>query len=555
MEELKLFGEEYCLKQQIINDAYLRNNFKMLAKKTMKDFDPFYTEAVKNWKNLYDYGYGLWAKGIEYVADDIIKIFSAYEIYDITEEVLNSSIEDNSLFIKIFDEYCDLIEEIDEDQKKQDQYRRLRKESRTKFYGGGFGIGGAVKGAVKAGTINMVTGTAHDIVNIAGKGLSSADASSKRNKLFLEYRDKLPSALKYDIEVFLCNFVEKKLMAENACPFEPISNVSKAEAQIIFENLKKTQNNDELSCKMAYKLLCTDPSNTEYYIYLADRFPNERQNIVKLAMLLYLDVSEILKNELQGIINKYPCDNEENAKILKNELLKFMSKYDIKKLDYLDQVNEYLKQKDIEARTFNDVTYETRKQKQKASLDFEDLYSKCSKLEYKNEKQCRELKDEICKSEYNYTPQVKDEFIKKIDDRIDQIWSYEDRNILNSLLIGVQADSEQKKKECIEYIKERGRTQEKQKYIDAIEALTPENIKKAKKHLNHRTQSNFILYIWNWLSIIPVILCWSKAWWLGLVAGFIAIMFWGYMENKYKDEKNMWDLLTVGGIAVNPVLR
>ena len=107
MVELKLFGEEYCLKQQIINDAYLRNNFKMLAQKTMKDFDPFYTEAVKNWKNLYDYGYGLWAKGIEYVADDIIKIFSAYEIYDITEEVLNSSIEDNSLFIKIFDEYCD----------------------------------------------------------------------------------------------------------------------------------------------------------------------------------------------------------------------------------------------------------------------------------------------------------------------------------------------------------------------------------------------------------------------------------------------------------------
>lgn len=427
MVELELFGEKYYLKQQIINDASLKRDFKRLAKKVMENFEPLYAQTVNSWKNLYDYGYGLWAEGIEYIADDIIKFFSIYEIYDITEEVLKSSIDDNSLFIKIFDEYCDLIEEIDEDQKKQDQYRRLRKESRTKFYGGGFGIGGAVKGAVKAGAINMVTGTAHDIVNVAGKGLSSVDASSKRNKLFLEYRDKLPSALKYDIEVLLFNFVEKKLIAKNACQFEPISNTSKAEAQRIFENLKKAQNNDELSCKMAYKLLCTDPSNTEYYIYLADRFQNEKQNIVKLAMLLYLDVSEILKNELQGIINKYPCDNEENAKILKNELVKFMSTYDIKKLDYLDQVNEYLKQKDIEARTFNDVTYETRKQKQKASLDFEDLYSKCSKLEYKNEKQCRELKDEICKSEYNYTPQVKDEFIKKIDDRIDQIWSYEDR--------------------------------------------------------------------------------------------------------------------------------
>ena len=109
--------------------------------------------------------------------------------------------------------------------------------------------------------------------------------------------------------------------------------------------------------------------------------------------------------------------------------------------------------------------------------------------------------------------------------------------ILNSLLIELQLGDEQKKKECIEYIIEKGRTQEKQKYIDAIEALTPENIKKAKEYLQHQRTSKFKLYIWNWISIIPVVICWNAKWWLGIIAGFIALTFLGGAMNKYEEEK------------------
>ena len=105
------------------------------------------------------------------ISDIIIKYFSDYDIYDITDEVLSSGILENSLYMQILDEYCDLIEEIEADQKRLDEYRRMRKETRTKFYGGGFGISGAIKGAMKAGAMNMVTGAAHDIANAAGKGI------------------------------------------------------------------------------------------------------------------------------------------------------------------------------------------------------------------------------------------------------------------------------------------------------------------------------------------------------------------------------------------------
>ena len=525
MAELNLFGQRYNLSQEIINDLKLKHFFKNLSVKAMSEFKPLYDDEIQSWKCLYDYGHELWFKGIQYISDIIIKYFSDYDIYDITDEVLSSGILENSLYMQILDEYCDLIEEIEADQ----------------------------KGAMKAGAMNMVTGAAHDIANAAGKGISSAEASSKRNNIFLQYKDKFPIALKYDIEEILFSFVEERLISKNAYPLRSISDDAKSEAKRIFENLKKLNNDDSVQYKMAYKLLCADPSNIEYYIYLVDRFPNEKSNILEAANLAFIDTKDILKNELQWIINKYPCDSEENAKILKTKLIEFMNEYNISDIDYLDEVNEYLKQKDIEARTFNNVLYETREQKQKACSDFEELNSKCAHLEYKNEKQCRDLKNDILHSDY--TPQVRDEFIKKIDDRIDQIWASEDRVILNSLLIELQLGDEQKKKECIEYIIEKGRTQEKQKYIDAIEALTPENIKKAKEYLQHQRTSKFKLYIWNWISIIPVIICWNAKWWLGIIAGFIALTFLGGAMNKYEEEKKMWDLLTIGGIAVHPAIR
>lgn len=62
------------------------------------------------------------------------------------------------------------------------EYRKLRKASRGRWQGGGFGVGGAIKGAAEAGMMNMGTGAIHSVVNGLGNLKSELKASRQKAK-------------------------------------------------------------------------------------------------------------------------------------------------------------------------------------------------------------------------------------------------------------------------------------------------------------------------------------------------------------------------------------
>lgn len=69
-------------------------------------------------------------------------------------------------------------------QKQLDEYRTMRRQTRSRWVGGGFGIGGALKGAAKAGAMNMASGALHGLFNAGAKVLSMADESNKKSSLY-----------------------------------------------------------------------------------------------------------------------------------------------------------------------------------------------------------------------------------------------------------------------------------------------------------------------------------------------------------------------------------
>lgn len=69
-------------------------------------------------------------------------------------------------------------------QEQLSEYRTARRENRGRFVGGGFGLGGAVKGMVTAGALNMASGAAHGIVNFIGEIASDIKADSQKNRIF-----------------------------------------------------------------------------------------------------------------------------------------------------------------------------------------------------------------------------------------------------------------------------------------------------------------------------------------------------------------------------------
>ena len=96
-----------------------------------------------------------------------------------------------SKYGKYFDYWSKAYDHLEEqyaaivlDEKSMDEYRTLRRKTRGRVVGGGFGVGGALKGMAAAGAMNAAAGAAHMIVNGIGKIGSSFRSSSKLSAIF-----------------------------------------------------------------------------------------------------------------------------------------------------------------------------------------------------------------------------------------------------------------------------------------------------------------------------------------------------------------------------------
>lgn len=84
---------------------------------------------------------------------------------------------------------------ISEQQRRLEQeYRDARKEMRGRWQGGGFGVGGAIRGAITAGAMNAVSGMAHSAVNAVGNARSEM-AFNKRNQKIAESFGDVPTIM------------------------------------------------------------------------------------------------------------------------------------------------------------------------------------------------------------------------------------------------------------------------------------------------------------------------------------------------------------------------
>ena len=114
-----------------------------------------------------------------------IQILVDHGVYTIDREQFSSTYRSYlDRWKKAYEAICDQYDSIVSEQEELDQYRVARRENRGRWVGGGFGVGGALKGAATAGAMNMVSGAAHRVVNGVGKIFSSLSASSEMWKIF-----------------------------------------------------------------------------------------------------------------------------------------------------------------------------------------------------------------------------------------------------------------------------------------------------------------------------------------------------------------------------------
>lgn len=163
--------------------------------------------AINSYDVIYnDFGNieNLVRNGENKLANLVVNVFNAFKkvalqrgVYDFSEDILIKNHEYKTIIEPISDAIKDIkyqLDLINSEEQETKQERRLSKANRPRMVGGGFGLGGAIKGMAMAGAINMGTGLIYGSINSVGNLFTSLSASSDRKALYKEAKNYLKEA-------------------------------------------------------------------------------------------------------------------------------------------------------------------------------------------------------------------------------------------------------------------------------------------------------------------------------------------------------------------------
>ena len=259
-------------------------------------------------------------------------------VYDMDEETFIALDYDNSC-IQPWVECVDFIDELNSRLEasylSEEERRRIRKESRGRIIGGGFGISGAAKGIITAGAINAATGIAHSIFNSIGNALDRSKLNDKKREIYnsSEFLEKITNSLRDCISYI------GVVLAENILELNLDSNInvngSKGikKAEVLIKNIEA----NKIPKKDIPNIIVTILQNgtllpSAYHLQFSKYFSEDDIKSI-LEMKRYLDI-EYIESKIKAycIINnlKYtdninyafegdPSSQYELYKLLKDE--------------------------------------------------------------------------------------------------------------------------------------------------------------------------------------------------------------------------------------------
>lgn len=183
MEIFEVYGEKLAFSEEEWKGISVGRIYRKILESVTDNFISFYNDSDpikdEHWNDL--------NKKVLYLLDAIYKgMVKSMEQKGVQEEDI-SQIE----YMDVFQYWVPVFEEIDykynmicSGAEYAEYYRKLRKETRGRLVGGGFGLTGAMKGIATAEVINATVGVGHSAVNFLGNMRSQWKKISEIKELF-----------------------------------------------------------------------------------------------------------------------------------------------------------------------------------------------------------------------------------------------------------------------------------------------------------------------------------------------------------------------------------
>ena len=617
MAQFILFEQNFTIPDPYIRDYKMNERSHAAAMNAKNEFYNWYKKrsGIEDvLKNYTDIAVSMVEK---YAFSPLFNSLSSFEIYDISDDRYISQCVDCSKIDNAFEMILSELEKIIDDQNEMKQYRATRKAYRGRMVGGGFGLSGAIKGAVQAGAINATTGMAHSAVNAIGNMGSSIAASSKKSSLYKNNQTKDVLAAGICLSILSTFENHKELINKYSKRyFEDGFDEDKAKA--LFENAMRISDKREM---LLVDSVANYPGeNTLAYIF--KNYKSERKNVYAIGEVFGLDFGKYVEEAFAILYTDEAKMSPQKVEAIKQEILAEMKEYGIgssatlNQINYdeliriakkyvsaneeeniqlhLNEFNEYdapvqLKKQVVQEKgiwqlaskyavvfTGEEIelvlkryyTEEAQKGEQEAqstkkkiveimnvlgvqtSTTFDRLEKDCiaricENLVEADEETCNQMRDKVM--QYDALEKNKKEYLDKIQKQIEAIWTKEDGEIFDNVYLNTDIYNQNEIKSSIEFIKQKGRTSNAERYVAALQACNEKNIKNARKFQEKGTKNSNTVGI---VLLLAGILCLFMAPPLVfLVVPGIALMV------RYNKLKKNWNVLTLDGTQIHSAIK
>lgn len=389
-----ILGNLVTIPVEVQNERYITKKLSSLISKVRNDYEVNYSkqsdcDAVL--RNASDMAFN----SLYPVIEGCVSVLNEQGIYTMDPATFIEKYCTGFLieYTDVLDAVESQIRGIESQQEKEKRYRELRKDSRGRVVGGGFGLGGALKGMATAGAINATTGMVHSLGNAIGNAGTNAEASSNRNKLYNDAKTPLTEAV-ISAAYKAKDGLRKALKNECGIVCKYVTKSESEQANVIVSNSLQRKIPKEQELLQLVNALKLDPYSLSVYEQIWELYGDENHELRKMAAYFEVPLSGKIKEIAKGYGKnlfegkcKYYIDAfdktkasiaiEDNVKEVLNTLIEYCTTRSIEEetIEEITTCKQLLDSIDKELRTVEDVTYETREIAENVRADYHDFYA------------------------------------------------------------------------------------------------------------------------------------------------------------------------------------
>lgn len=329
-QTIHLFGEDICFQSSYFLDKYIDQTVKSAINNKKENFIEHLQKVSDNINSSTTGSYiklldgpirSMWKTAF-------LAIREKLPIDDETKKELKFYVKSasNKYFdyvASFLEEFGEIFDEINEGLESDIFQKELNRATRGRWSGGGFGLKGAVKGAVTASALNAGTGLAYGLSNSISISRAKSKAEKQKSKLFIEILntiDKLINIIPQEIVPHIHEFLFDKYALS-------YTNDNPIKAEEIYKKYLSESNKLEKK-KLASNLIKLNPNCVQYYEPLLEQTLTEPEDqirdtvttISKISTLFNVNIEQVKTNfensEKEKILHDYPKDDINRCEML-----------------------------------------------------------------------------------------------------------------------------------------------------------------------------------------------------------------------------------------------